>query len=222
MYKKNLNRKNNLLYLIRHGESLSNIDLTEYERTPNALIELTEQGKIQANEVSEILSKELYDPDLSKLLFCPAPPSVVIWTSPYARAKQTAEIIREKIFYAEFRENLLLIEQNFGIATGAPSTEEYVKGKEEQERLLFKAGRLFTALPQGESKADVALRAEVFLHKLSFIYQHCTNINHIVVSHQGFCHMLEAQITGHIPDAWDWENCEMRKFEHSHGEFRRI
>ena len=132
---------------------------------------------------------------------------IILWTSLYQRAKETAEIIKSKVI-CKYREEILLVEQSFGLAVGAPSIEEYAESNEEQKRLFFKSGKKFMALPQGESMVDVALRAETFLHKISSM-----ELRHIVVSHQGFCSMLHSQITGEYSDNWKWGNGDVRKYE---------
>ena len=63
-----------------------------------------------------------------------------VFSSPYARAKQTADTIAEEIksHNPKLIVSALLAEQNFGTATGYPSHEEYANSHLEQQQLLFK------------------------------------------------------------------------------------
>lgn len=188
-----------LLYLLRHGQSLANIDLSEHYRTSNVDIPLSVQGKKQAEELADRL-KNTIDPK----------EPIIIWTSPYRRALQTAFEIQKRFPRCTFREgtfrqDILLREHQFGGATGELSIESWVLGKEEQEQLMLSVGRDYLKLPQGESFADVCLRAEVFLRKVLPM-----DAIHIIVSHCGFCQALHCQIEGEYDKKIIWDNCQAR------------
>jgi hypothetical protein len=74
-----LNRPKNII-LIRHGESIANIDLSVYTHTPDNQIPLTENGKEQAEHASKKL-KEIIGND-----------TVKFFVSPYLRGRQTFDI----------------------------------------------------------------------------------------------------------------------------------
>ena len=194
-----------ILYLMRHGQSRSNLDLDEYSRIPNPLIEITEEGQKQAREAGNRIVGHM-----GSLAAMRHP--IFVWSSPYARAAQSAIYVRDRFAHCNYREDVLLIEQNYGLAIGEPSTEAFCQKCPQQTQLLFRAGKMYTTLPQGESKTDVAVRAELFLHKIMPY-----DFRHVVVSHQGFCHMLHSQITGEYPDVWDWANGEVRVYRTSLG-----
>lgn len=70
------------LYLVRHGQSTGNVDKSEYFKTPDSDIELTELGKVQI----KISAERILD-------FAGSSFFGNIFYSPYKRAKQSADII---------------------------------------------------------------------------------------------------------------------------------
>jgi hypothetical protein len=66
------------IILVRHGESLGNLDENAYTIIPDSRIPLTETGKKQAYEVGQKI-RDLVGPD----------EPITIYTSPYIRTKQT-------------------------------------------------------------------------------------------------------------------------------------
>jgi len=209
------------LYLTRHGESFANIDVKEHYKTPNAEIELTDKGKEQAAEVGERLFDKI-----------PAG-KIILWSSPYKRAVDTAAIINKKFKKAELRQDILLVERNWGHATGYESTEAYIHcckyadtlptwdvniaprwDGRRQINLYAQMGDYYT-FSQGEAKTDVAMRAEIFLQKISR-----ENSAHIVVSHMGLCLMLHSQVTGEYFQDDTWDNGEIRVYKDYFGKWR--
>src|SRR3990167_8185911 len=140
------------LYVIRHGEAENNIDVSVYRDTSNHEIDLTGHGILQA----ETAAKKL---DVSLRGSAYAARAPLIFTSPYQRSKRTAQIIASRVKCSDIIVSSLLAEQNYGLATGYESHEKYAQKYVEQEQLLFKMGKMFSKLPQGESLADVGLRA---------------------------------------------------------------
>ena len=189
------------LFVVRHGESEANVELRVHDTVPNRYIPLTENGKKHAKDAANKIFKEISPINSHD--------STIIFCSDYKRAKDTALFIHKRISNSKIIENVLLAEQCYGIATGHPSTEQYCFDKPDQEKLLFSVGKMYMKLPQGESKADVALRAEIFLQRM-LLYKKTNNI--ITVSHMGFCSMLHDQIIGSYSDCYDWKNGEIRLY----------
>lgn len=192
------------LFVTRHGESEANVSLSEYFSTPNYDIELTELGKQQAHISGKLISAELLDRNLHEPFF--------IYCSTYKRAIQTAEIISQYITHSKIIEDITIIEQNYGLAIGFASIKEYLKfeNPEDEQRMFELLGEFYSRLPFGESKADVALRAEVFLQKV-LQFKHVKNI--LVVSHKCFCSMLHKQIIGKYEQEFEWKNGETRVYQ---------
>lgn len=192
------------LFVVRHGESLANVDLKEYQNTPNCLIGLTELGIQQAHVAGKLISAEINDNSIHE--------HVVMYSSLYRRATQTTDIIRSYLHSnIKQMEDALLIEQNYGSATGFESTFQYFdQGSEIEKSMYFKMGNFFSRLPSGESKADVAMRAEIFLTKV-LQFKHIKDI--IAVSHKCFCYMLHKQILGQYDEEFEWKNGEVRVYQ---------
>ncbi len=157
------------LILVRHGESEGNRDRTF---TQHVDVALTEQGREQARVAGEKIAR----------LFKPTR----LFASPYARARNTAEIIGQIVkLPVEIEPDLR--EQSFGVFAGQP-----------YESLLSDAayheGPRWSWRPQeGESLVDVYERAVPVLERIAH-----ASIGHdvIVVSHGGVMLALCAFVGG--------------------------
>lgn len=160
------------LILVRHGESEGNRDRTF---TQNADVPITEVGREQARATAALIANHF------------RPARVV--ASPYARARQTAEIIAAR-FELEVELEAALREQSFGIFAGQP-----------YEALLTDAsyheGPLWQWRPSnGESLIDVCERVVPAFERLA---QESVGQDVVLVSHGGVMLALCAFVTG----AWD-------------------
>lgn len=81
------------IYIVRHGQSLGNIQFTPGEPRPKTE-PLTDLGKKQAKQVADQLCKQKAR-------------AQVIYSSPYTRAIQTAEIIQKEIKVSLFEDERL-------------------------------------------------------------------------------------------------------------------
>jgi broad specificity phosphatase PhoE len=150
------------IYLIRHGESEGNVDASVYKHTPDWKVNLTEKGRLQAKEAGIKLLED-YEKSLTMLSLgrdaeTIGRPKMVIYTSPWYRARQTAAILNENI-HAEIREDPRLREQEWGMYA-----EEHLQAKIERERVKY--GTFFYRMPYGESGADVYDRVTTFMDTL--------------------------------------------------------
>lgn len=144
------------IYLIRHGESLGNVDQSVYQTVPDHAIPLSEHGIRQAAAAGARLR------DLISLAEGDA---LRIWTSPYKRTRQTADLVatqlRQKFPQLDIREHINLCEQQFGLFDGIPDEELPARFPDEFAYYsLAKAheGRFWARMPLGESRFDVAVR----------------------------------------------------------------
>jgi broad specificity phosphatase PhoE len=76
------------IFLVRHGESLGNVDLAVYKTTPDHAIPLSELGRRQAKAAGVALSQMI---DIG-----PTEP-LRIWTSPYRRTRETADMLEGEL-----------------------------------------------------------------------------------------------------------------------------
>ena len=182
------------LILVRHGESEGNRDRTFTQSTD---VPLTPRGREQAQAAAQ------------RIAACYAPARVV--SSPYTRARQTAEIIAEVIGLAVECEAALR-EQSFGIFAGQPydallSDAAYHEGPRWHWR------------PQGgESLIDVYERVVPAFERLALAG---AGQDVVVVSHGGVMLALCAHLTGSWDDLNVTPNAGILFVEYSDGRYSR-
>jgi len=146
------------IFLIRHGESISNAHLNYETRLPDHLVPLTENGRMQAQKNGEWLAQYCREKgvDLSRAR---------IWRSPFVRTRQTAEEFNKSLQISDIREDITLTEQQFGIFHALPREkwkETFPAAYEEYVRQQENSGKFYARLPMGESPFDVAIRVHQF------------------------------------------------------------
>jgi broad specificity phosphatase PhoE len=147
------------IFLIRHGESIANSGENFEKRIPDHLVSLTENGKLQARENGKWLANYCKEKniDLSKAR---------IWRSPYLRTRQTSEEFNKYLNIQDIREDITLIEQQFGLFDSIPDSEWEAKCPDEYfeyKRQCSNLGKFYARLPLGESPFDVAIRIHQFM-----------------------------------------------------------
>lgn len=166
------------IFLVRHGESLGNVNKDIHRTYADHAIPLSERGREQAVRAGQFLRgyfEEMVDTE--------GPPYVRprLWVSPYLRTRQTADGIEEGIgrvgapvLYPDRdkaipqfprirdrREHLCLCEQQFGLFDGIPDEELSVRYPAEHAHYRKQEefeGRFWARMPMGESRWDVAIR----------------------------------------------------------------
>ncbi|MBY4606750.1 histidine phosphatase family protein [Rhizobium sp. 9T] len=152
------------LFLVRHGESLGNIDERAYRQFGDHNVPLTQWGYRQALEAGGVIAAYLQaapSPGLSKLH---------IWYSPFLRTRQSKDAVLEALpasVVGDIREDYLLREQDFGLFTEiydhAERKQKFPEEFEKWARLRSNSGKFYARPPDGESRADVAQRVRLFL-----------------------------------------------------------
>jgi broad specificity phosphatase PhoE len=134
------------IILVRHGESMGNIDTNYYYTHPDHSVPLTEKGIIQARETGKKL-KEIIGEE-----------SVMVYSSPYTRTRQTRDFILESFNpkNIEQREDPRLREHEWAACL---QTEGKLERKEEARDY----GVFYYRFDRGESCADVYDRLSTFL-----------------------------------------------------------
>ena len=153
------------LLLIRHGESEGNVAATEARlagaeviQVParDADVNLSGTGQEQAKALGTALARiaEEFRPD-------------AVVSSPYARARQTAEIAVEAAGWPiKVRSDERLRDRELGILDRLTRLGVERRYPDEAERRLW-LGKLYYRPPGGESWADVALRLRSVLDELN-------------------------------------------------------
>lgn len=138
------------IILVRHGESMGNVDHTAYTYVPDPQVPLSDNGFQQALAAGEKIRSTFEADNMPYKLF--------FYYSPYLRSKQTYEGIASAFSEDQIcgaQEEVQIREQDFG---NFQDTER--KELEKAERLRF--GRFFYRFPNGESGADVYDRITIF------------------------------------------------------------
>jgi len=137
------------IILIRHGESQANIDRYLFGKVPDYTIELTEKGKVQANEAGEKLKKLI------------GQESLYFYVSPFWRTRSTFEELVKALPREQFRysEEPRLREQEWG----------YLRCKEDFDKICRERqeyGIFYYRIPGGEAATDVYDRMNDLLGSL--------------------------------------------------------
>ena len=155
------------IFLIRHGESISNVGENYEKRIPDHLVSLTERGKAQASENGKWLADycRAKNIDLSRAR---------IWRSPYLRTRQTCDEFNKHLGIEDVREDITLIEQQYGLFDSVRDEDWgklYPNENAEYMRQISNCGKFYARLPLGESPFDVAIRVHQFLGTIHRDYE---------------------------------------------------
>ena len=146
------------IFLIRHGESIANIGLNYEKRLPDHLVSLSDHGLEQAYEQGKWLAEYCKETGVDLT-------NARIWRSPYLRTRQTSEQFNKSLGITDIREDITLIEQQFGLFDSLPESEWAARYEIEYDEFLRQVqnqGKFYARLPLGESPFDVAIRIHQF------------------------------------------------------------
>ncbi len=168
-------RSGNNYTMIRHGQSESNVTKTCSYATGNTAT-LTQLGRDQIKKSAVELKSKKID---------------LIYTSPFLRTRQSAEIIADAIGlpHANIIEDPRLVDLNTGIFEGK-TWEEYFKFFEDKNRFVDPA-------PGGETVIDVKKRVGEFIYDID---KNVNGKNILIVAHGISLWMLESITKGATPD----------------------
>ena len=149
------------IFLVRHGESLGNVDPLVHATTADHAVPLSDRGREQAREAGRRLAA--YFEERAGGGLGAGHPHVRLWVSPYLRTRQTADALQETAgaWITDRVEHVLLCEQQWGLFDGIPERELAERFPSEfahydmQRRF---GGKFWARMPQGESWFDVAQR----------------------------------------------------------------
>lgn len=197
------------IFLIRHGESMQNTKENYSIGLPDHKVYLTEQGKEEARLAGEFLKKYIVDNRINLS-------NSVMWVSPYTRTRETASIINEQLSIKKVKEDITLIEQQYGLFSDkeiAKIREMYPDQFAFYDNYYQNDGKFYAKLPQGESPFDVALRTKQFIdtiyrdrENVLFVVSHGTTIKTIVMN---FFHYSPEWYSSELTPS----NCSIRLIE---------
>jgi broad specificity phosphatase PhoE len=159
------------IILLRHCESMGNVNPDIYATTPDNQIPLTDLGIKQAHQAGREL-RELVKGG-----------SVFFYYSPYVRTQQTFAILHEYFPQASFMEEPRLREQEWGNYQD-PKLMPVLFGERE------KIGAFYYRFPSGESGADVYDRVSTVIGTLIRDFRKRSFDNVILVTHGLFCRLF--------------------------------
>ena len=144
------------ILLVRHGESLGNVDPSIHATTADHAVPLSDRGQEQAREAGRRITEHLRARGSDDN-------HVRLWVSPYTRTRQTADAIQQiaGTLITDRKEHILLCEQQFGLFDGVPDAELPVRFPHEfayYDMQCRFGGKFWARMPQGESRFDVAKR----------------------------------------------------------------
>jgi 2,3-bisphosphoglycerate-dependent phosphoglycerate mutase len=145
------------ILLVRHGESLGNVDPSVHMTTADHMVPLSDRGHDQAREAGRAIAK-FYTEQLGD-----ERPHVRLWCSPYKRTRQTADGLMETAmpWITDRVEHIMLCEQQFGLFDGVAEADMPKRFPAEfgyYDMLCRFGGKFWARMPQGESRFDVAKR----------------------------------------------------------------
>jgi len=219
------------IFLVRHGESMGNVDQSVHTHMADHAIPLSPRGHEQAAEAGAFLRDYLLKLNLDPLRVWPQPlHHPRLWVSPYKRTRQTADGIEaalqlpEDKFWPSLmrdrREHILLCEQQFGLFDGVPDDELPIRFPEEHAHYAkceaFE-GRFWARMPMGESRFDVAQR----VHQAFGTFHRDAerhNVNDIIVICHGVTLRAFVMMWLHLTPEWfeaepNPKNCAIRLIE---------
>ena len=142
-----------------------------------------------------------------------------MFVSPYARTRKTAEIVNKYLQVEDVKEDVALIEHQYGLFDNIEDDERLAKFPDEFElyrRYYNNDGKFYIKFPQGESPLDVALRTRQFLETLFRDYKEGKE-NFFVVSHGTTIRAFLLSFFHYSPEWFNKEpnmiNCSVRLIE---------
>ena len=174
------------IFLIRHGESMQNTKENYSIGLPDHKVYLTDKGKEEARLAGEFLKKYIEENDIDLS-------NSVMWVSPYTRTRETASIINEILGIKRVKEDITLIEQQYGLFSDKEIEtikEYYPEQFAYYDNYYQNEGKFYAKLPQGESPYEVALRTKLFIDTIYrdkedvlFVVSHGATIKTIVMNY---------------------------------------
>jgi isoleucyl-tRNA synthetase len=193
---------NNKYFILRHGESLRNIDKIVCSFPEKIHCPLTTTGKKQIKNIAKKLKKEKID---------------FIFSSDLLRTKQTAEIIGKELGI-EPKYDKRIRELDMGDLNGTPVKKagEFWDPEGKLKLLDYYLKRFKVRAPGGENYIDAKKRMYEFLKDIDRKYQNKTIL---IISHELPLTMLESAVKGFSPK----ETVRFReKKKIKVGEFRKL
>jgi broad specificity phosphatase PhoE len=182
LYEEKVKNRPKRIILVRHGESLANVDCQVYHTTPDNKIPLSEKGR-----------KQSLDAGLYIKSIIGANETLKFYVSPFQRTRETADYLKQAFSEKKCKviEDPRLREQEWGNFQTSEETSQCVKMRDS-------IGKFYYRFPTGESGSDVYDRATLFLSSLfrdidcegNHIKKHLNYDNIVIVTHGLFLRLF--------------------------------
>ena len=201
------------IFLIRHGESVANIGENYERRLPDHLVPLTDRGRREAFETGVFLADYCREKgiDLARAR---------LWRSPFLRTRETADELNRTLGIAEVREDVTLVEQQYGLFDALPTSEwerQYPREYAEYCRQMQSGGKFYARLPLGESPFDVAVRVHQFMGTLHRDLEERGVDTVFIVTHGATLRAFLLRWFHYSPEwyheEWNPKNCAVREID---------
>jgi broad specificity phosphatase PhoE len=195
------------IYVIRHGEAQHNIDRTVMAHTHDSQHSLTDLGQKQVEITGEFMKEKLNEKS-------------ILYSSPYLRTMQTAQAIHRHLpDTVPFHQNPLVREWELG------NLYDFANRTPEAKKEFKAAGQFYFRYPNGESLADVYLRATMFMNTVvERVRRQQRHEDIVIVTHAAFMHMLLAFLMNWpVDDLLNFtpiENAAVIKIEETDGDYQ--
>lgn len=188
----------NRLFIMRHAESLEDIDKTAYERIADENMPLSDVGKSEARDFGESFYKE-HSPERLRIILAPS-----------HRVLETAQIVVSAFPTSvswSLRTDPLIRKQDWGDVT--------IHNRAAIEKQRYEAGVLRYKFPGGESGAEMLARFDTFSNTLRQEMQIHPDENILVVTHGFEMRVLLKSLLGWSEDYFESlahpNHCEMKR-----------
>lgn len=205
-----MDKKQKMFFVIRHAESLEDIDKTAYERIADEDMPLSDRGKEQAKSLGTDLIKNL-DPCRHLHLIL----------SPSKRVLETAEILVSQMpSYVKWSLTTehLITKQNWGNVT--------IHNRSAIEKERYLTGVLRYQFPGGESGTEMIHRFSLFTQKLWRRAEDDSKGYTFVITHGFELRVLLKTLLGWTEDYFESlahpQNCEMKRITYNNRSFHLL
>lgn len=216
------------ILLVRHGLSEANVNKRILRERPDHSIGLSEEGRRQAEECAKFCAGWAESAAWAPMA---AHTPLRVWTSPYLRARQTAETILQavstRVKTVDLRESIFIGEQQFGLFDGLFDGKDYTDNEiknlypdewEYYERHAKFEGVFYARMPLGESRFDVSLRVHQAFGSFQRDAERHKIENLIVVCHgvviRSFLHLWCHKDLSWYEAEPNPKNCSVRLIDH--------
>lgn len=197
------------LFVMRHAESLEDVDSMAYERIADEDMPLTPAGKIQATLLRKFFINEI-----------PVGHSLQMYLSPSKRVLETANLVASSLGSIPCRliTEKRIAKQNWGDVT--------VHNRKEIERERYQTGVLRYQFPNGENGTDLLRRFNSFAEALKENIISCEAQTHLIITHGFELRVLLMLILGWTEEYFESLahplHCEIKRIEYDKNTFRLL